>query len=475
MFRMRRIQSPKTHPNKGIKSANLRIAVFLFAIQVALSTRISILFPVRDYKVLLHGNEVNGPRKLRNAIHCFDCISHPGKSICIRGGGTDGAVFGTSLPSFFRDTVKPIARNARDRFQQRMEHRLEKQFREREKQLKRNKLWRESAESPQHSASPSSSYASSSQLESSRALKSSSYSEPKTAQNSLVLPSQLLKLGFLIIVVTEILDRTRFLDGGTIEIVWTRIVDFWKNDVLRACANIQSRIDTWYNEYAKRWISKVRDWLERRKEKILQRNIPRIWSISKVTLALSTVCGMVLSSSLSSWLRLLWRPVLVLAAVSETNHYCKLRGWKFVQILGETPHTLGIRLDTLLERYRTLLRNLILMMKGSEAENDCYYYEGYGSGKHKRGVLFESHADRTSLGLMGGDGCRSDHSRREANTRRNGSHFLSDAYSLGISGYHDNPKERKTLDMQLCSVKRWAIAKHGLLLGCAIGLALRGR
>ena len=110
----------------------------------------------------------------------------------------------------------------------------------------------------------------------------------------------------------------------------------------------------------------------------------------------------------------------------------------------------------------------------SETEND-YYFEGYGSGNTKRGVLFDRHGDRISLALMGGDVNRRDDSSRELNTRRNGSYFRFDDYTLGLSGYHDDFKERKAFDMRLRREKRRAAAKQGLLLGWALGFALKGR
>eukprot|EP00531_Pseudo-nitzschia_arenysensis_P013676 CAMPEP_0116121144 /NCGR_PEP_ID=MMETSP0329-20121206/3544_1 /TAXON_ID=697910 /ORGANISM="Pseudo-nitzschia arenysensis, Strain B593" /LENGTH=198 /DNA_ID=CAMNT_0003614945 /DNA_START=84 /DNA_END=677 /DNA_ORIENTATION=+ len=196
----------------------------------------SIVFPVRDYTLLVLRKEVNKPTKLRIDTHYRDLISRRSKSIWVRGGGSDGTVFGT-IPSFFHDIVKPIARDARDRFHQRVDEHLEQKFRKREENLKRNKFWRERAESSKHSASPSSSYASSSQLESSSTLESSSYSENGTPQKSLSLPTRVLKLSLVATFVTEILDRIGILDGDTTAIIWARIVDFWENDVLQACAN----------------------------------------------------------------------------------------------------------------------------------------------------------------------------------------------------------------------------------------------
>lgn len=405
--------------------------------------------------------------------------SHCSQSIRIRGGGTGSAMFVT-IPTFFRDNLKPMAKEIRESFQQRMDDLVEQKSIEREDQLNRNKIWRETAESPMQSAFSSSSYASSSQLESSSALKSSSYSQTRTSVKTVTLPTRMLKLSFAAFIVTETFGHIGVLEGETLEIIYARIAGFWENDVHRAFANVRSKVEGWYNQHVKRWISKTRayylEWREgnsfgicfHRKIRI---KIPRICSTIKITFALSTICGMILMPWLFSSIRLLWRPVLVLVALSETNHHSKMRGRKFVELLGDTPQTLGVTLDVFLERFRKLIWNLIHNLKGSETESD-YYYEGYGSGSTSRGAVDNSSRDSVSLGLMGGDVLRGDFKRK---TKIRNRACGSDIYSLGISAYQYDLNDKKDFDMGVSSDKRRAITIQGLLWGCALGLALRGR
>ncbi len=475
---MKRGRSRGKWPWRGMESAKFRIVVLLFAVQVVLRTHASILLPVREYTIIDCGSEIMESRNLRvlddhRRVH----NSHPSQSIRIRGGGTGSAMFVT-MPTFFRDNVKPMVKEIQERFQQRMDDLFEQKSSERGDQLNRNKIWRETAESPMRSAFSSSSYASSSQLESSNAFKSSSYSQTRTSVKSVALPTRVLKLSFVAFIVTEAFDQTRVLDGEALGIICARIAGFWENTVRRAFANVRSKVEGRYNQHVKKWISKTRSYyLERRegngmgisfhpKFRII---IPRICSRIKITFALSTVSGMILMPWLFSSLKLLWRPVLVLVALSETNHYSKMRGRKFVELLGYTPQTLGVTLDVFLERFRKLIWNLIHNMKGSETESD-YYYEGYGSGSTSRGAVDNCYRDSISLGLMGGDVLRDDF-KRKMRKRSCG----SDVYSLGISAYQDDLNKKKAFGMGFCSDRRRAITLQGLLWGCALGLALKGR
>ena len=484
---MKRGRSRGEWPKRGMESARFRIMVLLFAVQVVLSARTSLLLPVREYTIIDRGNETIESRNLRvlddhRRVH----NSHRSQSIRIRGGGIGGTTFVT-MPAFFHDNVKPMAKEIQERFQQRMDDLFEQKSSERGDQLNRNKIWRETAESPMQSAFSSSSYASSSQLESSSALKSSSYSQTRTSVKTVSLPIRVLKLIFVAFTVKETfdeakeifdemkerLDQAGVLDGETRGIICARIADFWENDVRRAFANVRSKVEGWYNQHVKKWISKTRAYyLERREGNGMGISFHRKSRIMiKITFALSTVCGIFLMPRLFSSLRLLWRPVLVLVALSETNHYSKMHGRKFVELLGDTPQSLGVMLDVFLERFRKLIWNLIHNMKDSEAESD-YYYEGYGSGNTSRGAVDDYYKDSISLGLMGGDVLRDDFKRKTKMRKRS---CGSDVYSLGISAYHDDLNERKDFDMGFCSDKRRAIAIQGLFLGCALGLALKGR
>ena len=93
------------------------------------------------------------------------------------------------------------------------------------------------------------------------------------------LPIRVLKLIFVAFTVKETfdeakeifdemkekLDQAGVLDGEIRGIICARIADFWENDVRRAFANVRSKVEGWYNQHVKKWISKTRAYyLERR-------------------------------------------------------------------------------------------------------------------------------------------------------------------------------------------------------------------
>ena len=475
----------------GLKSTKLRVFVLFFAIQVVLCSQKSILLPIKGYIAIGIKSEIRKQRnydlRLENRYH--DYRHHQSRSTQVRGGGISTTTFPdvstilVEFESFFRDNVISRAREVRERFQQRMHDHLERKSNERQKQLKRNKIWRETAESPISSlrqrnsrnripnrkvvVSPSS-YASSSLLESNSPSKASLSFRTKASLKTISLPIWVVNLSLMACIVAEILDQIRVLDGDTPGMVWARIEEFWKCDVLPAYANVCYKLDGWFHRRVKRWILKflaLKKFLERSGENILQAYLhtgirdPHIWSTTKTIFAISTACGIILGPMIVSSVMWLWRPVLVLAAISETNHYFKMRGRKFVEFLGETPQTLGATLDNQLERCRKLVMNVIRkIVVGSEKQDDCYY-EGYGSGRRKSGAIHDRYGDNTAMGLMGGV------------TTRKRSNYRANLYSLGISAYRTADfDKRKAFDTGLHSHKRRALARQGLLFGYVLGL-----
>ena len=206
---------------------------------------------------------------------------------------------------------------------------------------------------------------------------------------------------------------------------------------------------------------------------------PSIWSTTKAAFVIGAACGMIATPLFYSWAAELFRPLMAIVGIAEANHYLKTRGLKFVELLGETPQTLGATLDGLLERCRKLVRRLV--HKIVRSEDDCYY-EGYGSGRSNSGAVDDRYGDTTAMGLMSA----SFSWRKKKRTKRS----KGVDYSLGISatrknnGWHHNRGRARVMrnldESDTCEIESYtrecrAMAKQGLVLGCAIGLAMKGR
>ena len=426
---------------------------------------------------------------------------------------------GGEIESYFLDRVLPRARDARERFVQRMDDHRKRKERERQEQLKRNEMWREIAERGNWTpVAPSStkrkkngqirlsSYASSSIVPGSVQALGSSPGRPVSLKTAL-LPTRVLKLSLVAIFLAEALDRIGVLYEDTPEIVKTRIQHFWRYDVLRVYGNIRSRLEGWYNRRLRRWILELRmgdvqqelrrtdsGWWRWRWIGHRPYDGPAVWSTTKVAFTAGMAGGMIAAPLLSSCFARIWRPVLAVVAFAETNHHFKTRGRKFVEVLGETPQTLGATLDGLLERFRQIVREAIHRILQSK-ENT--YYEPYGSGNKKSGSFHDRYGDTTTMGLMGrssGVSWRKDETAKRSNT---------DDYSIGISPY--GPKSNRDSiasrapgdnyngwrfskgrvmrdfdDSDECTIEvynrtRMMMAKLGLAVGCTIGIAMKGR
>ena len=389
------------------------------------------------------------------------------------------------VESFFRDRVLPRAHEAREKFERGIDEHRERKSRKREEELHRNEIWRERAE---QSATVSSkqNYASSSLSESGKTFNSpyvySSLPESDKAFTSLSLKStfaatRVLKLSVVAFLLVEVLDRNGILFADTPETVKARIekccadIRCWAEGWSATYANIRTRVKCWYYRRCKRWIRELEMWEENGYVG------PIIWSTTKAAFVIGAACGMIATPLFYSWAAELFRPLMAIVGIAEANHYLKTRGLKFVELLGETPQTLGATLDGLLERCRKLVRRLL--QKIVRSEHDCYC-EGYGSGRSHSGAVDDRYGDSTVIGLMIG----SLSWRKEERTKRS----KGVDYSLGISatrknnGWHQNRgRVMRTFDeSNACEIESYtrecrAMAKQGLVLGCAIGLAMKGR
>jgi hypothetical protein len=492
---MKRALPSAANPKMEIYSINMRTIVLLIAIQVVSSSQQqgSVLLPIRSFTGATIPDTIYKDRSGRRIRQRHHLIGYEyDERLRMRGGGVRGGSKQkpsperewhpllsnamTEIESFVGNTVVPTALDVRERFEQWIENDRERKAREREELLKRNELWREIAEQSdnnnnKNNTAPrvSSSYASSSLSESSRAFQSSALKSTASLK-SVLLPTRVLKLSLLALILAEALDRIGILDEDTPQIVRARIEHFWRYDVIRLCESIRSKLELWYCRRVRWWVLQFfhmwendiemgRGWISMYSHSGSSID-PPVWSTTKVAFAISTACGMIATPLMFSWSARLFRPVLVVALLAETNHFFKERGQKFIGLLGETPHTLGATLDGLLDRCRHLLRRLMRKMGGSR--NAEWYCEGHGSGSSSRGAVNDRYGDATVMGLMGGVG--------NGVSRIEPSNGVD--YSLGLSAYREH---QTASEIEIYNRKRRAMTRQGLVVGCAIGLAMKGR
>jgi len=160
--------------------------------------------------------------------------------------------------------------------------------------------------------------------------------------------------------------------------------------------------------------------------------------------------------------------------LAEINHYCKQNGQRFVHWLGETPDTLGVVLDGILDQCRRFFRRILFGERNSGSSNRSVgFYDLCGT------------ANTMALLDAGGDASRK-------------SSMKDSRYSLGITsstvGASQRKEEASELQGLVDEFKGWLVApqqgltsyfgvtnsaqnekrelmKRGFMLGVAIGIA----
>ncbi len=356
----------RRNPEDRVGPIKLRLAVLLLTIQVVLCSQKSPMLSNKRYPIFgRKGTTIQEGIDFR--------YRHQNNYIRIRGGGKDSqtthsdTAILSKLLSFFHDNVLPKVKETRESLRQRVDDHIEGQAKQRQEQLERNKRWREAAESivPTDKVitlSPSFSYA----------------SPAGTAKSTSSLPIEVLKLGTAAWIILASLDRAGIFDGDMSKIAKIRIKSFWrtleliwKDDVLPTYKNARYNLERWYHRHAKPRIfelqaQKIR--LEERAE-LFFLAYPRTSSRIKAISAIVASYGMISTPLLFPFVLRSWKPVLLIAALSELNHSSTA-----------TTESLGSILDELLDRYRNLVRSTIFKVIRI-GRGGFYKNKGYGRWK----------------------------------------------------------------------------------------------
>eukprot|EP00532_Pseudo-nitzschia_australis_P018579 CAMPEP_0168293290 /NCGR_PEP_ID=MMETSP0142_2-20121227/7799_1 /TAXON_ID=44445 /ORGANISM="Pseudo-nitzschia australis, Strain 10249 10 AB" /LENGTH=631 /DNA_ID=CAMNT_0008241341 /DNA_START=128 /DNA_END=2023 /DNA_ORIENTATION=- len=387
------------------------------------------------------------------------------------------------------------------------------------------------------------SYASSSLSESDRAFNSSSFRP--TSLKTALLPTRVLKLSLIAFVLAEALDRVGILYEDTPAIFKAQAEALWFCNILPLLARLRLRVEMFYHRCWKPRLGKFYHrciepyWLPAQKQLIqlgifqkedrdfFVHKVASLLSTTKATFALGAAAGMIATPVVWTWTTRSWKLVGAVFVLAEANHYCKRRGRKLVQVLGDTPQTLGATLDGILDQFQRLVRKTVLGQRvvvdsggrrrrqaqqqqqqcveynGSSSYNstnydnndsDEDYHLGYNGIGNSNGGVADQYGDTHAMTLM--DGMEA-HRKKKTRTP-----FLRDnyLYSLGISSsfpssarddayYRNQGRIALQFDQdggvvqrhhneKIASVdndKRKDVIKHGFLLGCAIGLSVVGK